>query len=581
MRKIRDDARQISFLSDAPADERIDAQTQLSKSHMPLSSDLIPNEDIQRTVDYISSLREQQMLVKGGGSIPIPSRKTGKKSRGQQSVYLDDLQIFAHGEYYDKPSPLGFESLRSMVDQTPVLNAVIMTRIRQVSRFTKPQEDDGGTGFVIRHRDKDHKATPDEEAAIQEITRFFNNCGWEFDPRKRQRLKRDNFTQFMSKSVRDSLTMDSAPIETEMKRDARKGMDGFYAVDGATIRLCSEEGYRGDDEIFGLQVIQGQMRTAYTYNDLIYVPRNPRTDVKLTGYGLGETELMVRVVTGFLNAMTYNIKGFDENAIPKGMLHLSGNYDKTDLDSFKRYWNAMVKGVNNSWTVPVMVSKDQESRAAFENFGKEFDEMHFSKWMTFLVSVICAIYSMSPDEINFESFSSNTSSMSGDDTAEKLASSKDKGLRPLLSYYESIMSDYICSVFSDKYVFRFAGLEPEDKDKKHELNKLTKTINELRLAEGGAEADGEWGNAPANPALHQIWLQEQQANQPEDFGSPDDAETPDEQQPESAAEDDNQEESAPDEKEQAGSSQQPDDFDGNPREGEFRKSFPTIYTIET
>ncbi len=118
----------------------------------------------------------------------------------------------------------------------------------------------------------------------------------------------------------------------------------------------------------------------------------------------------VRVVTGYINAMSYNIKGFDSNSIPKGMLHLSGSYDDQDIKAFRRYWNAMVKGVQNAWNLPIMVSKDQESKATFEKFGIEFNEMYFSKWMTFLTSLICAIYGMSPSEINFDSFSGGNTS---------------------------------------------------------------------------------------------------------------------------------------------------------------------------
>ncbi|NYW24460.1 hypothetical protein, partial [Escherichia coli] len=109
------------------------------------------------------------------------------------------------------------------------------------------------------------------------------------------------------------------------------GIDGFYAVDGATIRLCSENGYKGDDSIYALQVVNGRICTAYTYDDLIYEPRNPRTDVESCGYGLSETELLIRVVTGFLNALTYNIKGFDANSLPRGIIHLSGNYSQADV----------------------------------------------------------------------------------------------------------------------------------------------------------------------------------------------------------------------------------------------------------
>ena len=334
---MRDKPQQVAFNLTAPAGERFDAAEQLSKAHMPLRSELIPSEDIQPVIDHIvNGFAEQEMMRKASGRqlVPFPQKKKGE--RGMQSVYLDDLQIFAGGDYFDKPSPLGFDSMRNMVEQTPVLNAVILTRIRQVSRFCRPQEEDNAPGFVIRHVDKDHQLTDDEKDSIKTLSRFVSNCGFEFNPRQRQRLKRDNFTGFMSKIIRDTLTMDAAAIETEYKRDKAKGMDGFYAVDGATIRLCSEDGYRGDDELFAVQVVQGTVRTAYTYDDLIYTPRNPRTDVRLAGYGLSETELLIRVVTGFLNAMTHNIKGFDDNAIPKGMLHLSGDYDAQDMAAFKR-----------------------------------------------------------------------------------------------------------------------------------------------------------------------------------------------------------------------------------------------------
>ena len=516
---LKDDVNQIAFDLRAPDGERYDAQAQLSKAHMPLASALLPPENIQPVIDWIVGDLESQSLMKGRSAQVIQFPRKSQGQRGMQSIYLDDLQIWAQGEYFEKPSPLGFDSLRLMVEQTPVLNAVIMTRIRQVSRFCQPQEDDG-PGFIIRHIEKGHKPNADEKQSMKLLTKFFQNCGWEFDPRRRKRMRRDNFVQFMAKFTRDSLTMDSAPIETEMKKDKSLGVDGFYAVDGATIRLCAEDGYQGDDEIYAVQVTNGLIRTAYTYDDLIYEPRNPRTDVRLAGYGLGETELLVRVVTGFLNALTYNIKGFDDNAIPKGMLHLSGDYSQSDLTAFKRYWNAMVKGVNNAWSLPVMISKDQESKASFERFGIEYNEMYFAKWMTFLTSIICAVYGMGPDEINFESFAAGSSSLSGNDTTEKLAASKDKGLRPLLSYSESLMSDYITSVFSDKYLFRFAGLDPEDADKRHEMNKLTLSLNEARAKDGLDPWKGPLGDAPLNPSLIGPWMQTQQAAS-QDFGTPD------------------------------------------------------------
>lgn len=520
---MNDTPSQVAFNDNAPQAERYDAQAELQKSHTPTAlSDLIPSPEIQPVIDYIRNQWQEQEMNKAlmrPNVVPFPSKAVKDKRHGMQSVFLDEMQISVMGEFYDKPGVFNFDSMRAMVEHTPILNSVIMTRIRQIQRFCRIQESGRGHGFEIKLKDRDADVTDSNRESIQLMQNFMLNCGWEINPRRRMRLKRDDFSSFVAKLVRDSLTMDSMAIETEYKRDKKLGMDGLYAVDGATIRLCTEAGYEGDDEIFALQVVQGRVRTAYTYNDLIYVPRNPRTDVLNGGYGLSETELLIRVVTGFLNAMTYNQKYFDSNAIPKGMLHLSGNYDQNDLASFRRLWNAMVKGIDNSWTLPVMVSKDQESRAAFEKFGIDVDEMMFSKWMTFLASIICAIYGISPDEINFESFSAGKSSLSGSDTAEKLANSKDNGLRPLLTYLENIFSDFIIQDFSEQYVFRWTGLDEEDEDKRHELRKLVLTVNEMRAQEGYDKLTEDWGDAPLNPSLMGAWQAQQQQND-RDFGDP-------------------------------------------------------------
>ncbi len=506
---MTDSAAKVAFDSAAPEAERTSALTELQKSHMPTASDLMPNETV-RAIMTVAEAQFEEDLLKNihDNVVPFPSKNNRLNKPGMKSVIVDQWTINVNGDWWDRPGGIPFEGLRMMVAQTPVLNAVIMTRQRQVQRFCRVAEKGNDMpGFEIRHIDRGHQLTAAEGKSIALLNRFISNCGWEFTPRKRKMLHRDSFAQFMSKSVRDSLVMDSAPIELEWKNNKDKGLDGFYAVDGATIRLCTEDGYDGDDAIFALQVVEGMITTAYTHDDLIYENRNPRTDVTAAGYGISETELLIRVVTGYINAMSYNIKGFDSNSIPKGMLSLSGQYDDGDIKAFRRYWNAMVKGVQNAWNLPIMVSKDQESKATFEKFGVEFNEMYFSKWMTFLTSLICAIYGMSPSEINFDSFSGgNTSPLSGSDTGEKLAASKDSGLRPLLASYENTLTDFIVQEFSPDFCFRFTGLDPEDRAVKNEMRKLVSTVNEIRAEEGKQALDGPLGDAPVNSSLIQPWM---------------------------------------------------------------------------
>lgn len=516
---MTDNAIEVAHNPAAPEDERQDALRQAQKASMPSTVDnMLP------LVQYVQQQYEELQMTKAlarAKAAPYPSSAVSEGRPGMQSVWLDDQRISVMGDWYERPTSFSFEMMRQMVNQTPILSGVILTRQRQVKRFCRAQLDGKGPGFQIALKDPTMKQGDQERQSIQMLESFFTNCGWESNPRQRMRLKRDNFSGFMAKVVRDSLIMDSAPIETEWKRDKSLGLDGFYAVDGATIRLCCEHGYDGDDEIFALQVVEGVVRTAYTYDDLIYVPRNPRSDVLAGGYGMSETELLIRVVTGFLNAMTYNLKYFDSNAIPKGILHLSGEYGQDDLNAFKRYWNNMVRGINNAWTLPVLVSRNQESKASFENFGVDTTDAMFTKWMTFLASIICAIYGMAPDEINFESFTNGPSSLSGSDTEEKLINSKDKGLRPLLSHFEDLFSDFIVSEWGDKYCFNWTGLDEEDPKDVWDQQKTLLTVNEARKVRGWDEIKEGWGEAPLNPALMGAYQAAQQAAS-EDYGQPDD-----------------------------------------------------------
>jgi len=510
-----DDPRITAFDPAAPDDERNDALAQMQQVHMPTRSDLLP---LAQVIDFAEKVRlnnPDPMLVKSAKVLDQRS----VEQRGQQSVIVDPWSSGRGGQYYEPQNVLSYGMMRAMVQRTPVLAAAIGTRLRQVRRFCSVSPENAEPGYWIRHKEKGHKPDATEKTSIDLLQKFFRHCGWESTARKRDMLGRTSFGDFVATLVDDSLTMDSCAIEVEHRKDKR-GIDGLYVVDGGSIRLCSEDGYDGDDQLFAVQVINGAVTTGFTREDLIFRPRNPCSSVFHGGYGRSEVEQMVQVITGFLNAMQANISGFNENEIPPGILLLSGNFGVKDLDAFRRYMKAMTEGPGGRWKLPFLSSEDQTAAASFVRLTDPANEMLFSKWMTFLVSIICALFGMSPDEINFESFSAGHSSLSGSDTAEKLASSKDKGLRPLLSYFEQLFTSYVVEDFSDKYVFEWTGLEERDPEKQHELNKLAWTFNELRAEQGLKSDTSGLGDCPVNPSLIGPWMQMQQQPEPGDFGQP-------------------------------------------------------------
>lgn len=508
--------RNVHMNLSAPMPERRDALAALQWEHRPTASDMPHMHDVQSLVDVcLQSYETNPIMTKGG----IPSnastafgygRPSDRGPGGAHSILVSDragLGMVGHGGYRMRPSLFQAEQLRLMVEHTPLLNAVIGRRERTVMRFLRPAERDRDVGFEIRREDDERPLRVNDSAEERLLTKFVLHSGSEFHPIRMRQLRRDTLTAFVKKSVRDLLTLDAWAIETVMSRN-RKQLAGYYAVDAGTIFLASEEGYMGDDQVVAVQLIQGMATTTYTAEELIYLSMNPRTDILHHGYGYPPTEMIVRVVTGYLNALTYNLRGFDSNSIPKGILTLFGSYGERELIAFKQQWNAMVSGVNNAWKLPVLTSDGKEAAAHFEKLGVEFNEMYFAKWMVLLTSIVCAIYGMDPSEVYSESFTAGRSSLSGSDRAEALADARDTGLEPLLTFIENAFTDHLLPRVMPGYKFRFFGLQPVDRDWRKEMIKMTSTVNEAREADGREpHADPIIGNAPLNPSLSSIYYQ--------------------------------------------------------------------------
>lgn len=507
----------------APQQERQHALSELQQQYAPTASDMPPAGDVDQLVDYCLGAYEQQALMQKSGTSQVLSAWNGlavsdrrtKGSLAPKTVFTDERGIFGNvpGGYRRRASMFGAEQLRLLVDAVPLINAIIGRRERTVQRFLRPSERDRDVGFEIRRKDDERPLRRNDDAVERALTEYVLHSGMESNPIAMRRLKRDTLTDFVKRSIRELLTLDAWAIETVMTRNGRQ-MAGYHAVDAGTIFLASEEGYAGDDEVIAVQIVNGLPVTTYDASELVYLYQNPRTDIVHQGYGYPQTEMVVKVVTGYLNALTYNLRGFDSNAIPKGLLSIYGNYDKAQLRAFKQHWNAMVKGVNNAWTLPVLVSDSKEASAQYQKLGNDFSDMMFAKWMTLLTSIICSIYGMDPTEVYSESFTAGRSSLSGSDRAEALADARDTGLEPLMTFIESAFTDHLIARISPDHKFRFFGLQPIDRAWRQEMTKLASTVNEAREQDGkDPMEDPLLGNAPLNPSLTGIYLQKIQAAQ--------------------------------------------------------------------
>ena len=429
-------------------------------------------------------------------------------------------------QYKDKPTSLSYNILYQISVKNSVVAAVISTRVNQVSTFTKPKRfSTDGVGYEIRLRNSKMAPTEEQQEVMQSLELFLENCGFNDDP------SRDDFDTFIRKLVRDSLTYDQTCFEIVPDRKGRPAE--IVAVDAATIRSANEEyssyAYgnvakpKKGEEVAWVQVIDGSVVSWFTSKELAFGIRNPRSNVNLQPYGFSELEMLIQQITSHLYAEEYNSKFFSQGGTTKGIINIksdpNGIGNKEQLDSFKRQWQSQVNGMTGAWKTPVL---QVPNGIEYVNVSQSNREMEFNQWINYLINIVCAVYAIDPAEINFSNNGGAAVQSSVFETSQeqKLKNSKDKGLKPLLRFIESIINKYIISRFSQDYVFAFTGLDDKSEEEKAELDskqvKVWKTVNEIRKEHG--EEPIEHGDVILDPSFLNYKQQQQNSGAMQDNG---------------------------------------------------------------
>lgn len=522
-------AARVVMTPSAPPDERRDAETLTLKKAAEAAQQINPTELLHAVQQM------ERLFAKAGQPIDLPEDRPQEQTRPRKKPGIARINLDLDDEgpnqfSLHRPVGLDFPALRAVVQGDVTLQAIQWTRIWQVQRFLKPSKQEWRPGFRIQYTSNDD-ISEQAKAKLQWLTNYILHCGAQFDPRKRKRLKRDRLRDYVAKKLQDSMTYDAAGTEIVSTLSGRP--HGFVHVDGSKLFLTDpnyglEPGWGNPElherfnlhipdpeEVIAVLSWDSRILAHYTDDDLIYSVRKPSPLMESLGYGQPEPEQLINIVTGFLNALTMNIRGLSHNSIPKGILTLFGDFQDEDLQQFKSSWDSYVSGITNLWRMPVMVAKDKESGAIWTKTDVEFNEMYFSKWMTFLMAIKCALYGMDPEEVNFEAFTSNKSTLSGNDTEERLASSKDKGLYPTLEFLGSDFDD-IVKMHDPNAEFIWTGLDPDQKAAQDAEQKML-TYGEFRQRRGEEPHPMEVLNdAPMDAGLMSLYQQELQSKRAEE-----------------------------------------------------------------
>lgn len=238
-----------------------------------------------------------------------------------RAMFHDPYSAVDWGGWRNRPSALTYDTLRTMSMTNPVVGAIINLRINQVASFCTPQKTKFDRGFKITHRDRQKSKkgmSPVEQREAEAIERYLETTGAllpsEF-PRDR-----DSFRTLCKKFVRDTLTYDQAAVE--LIRDRGGKPSRFVMLPSETIRpAVSDIEHMEPQElrsrISHVQVYEQTVIAEFTSDELAWGVMNPRSDIRVNGFGLSPLEQMVSLVTAWL-------WGFQHNCLaPGALIHTS------------------------------------------------------------------------------------------------------------------------------------------------------------------------------------------------------------------------------------------------------------------
>lgn len=459
----------------------------------------LSSEDFEEVIKAQAFLSEQQ---KNGRRAIQPDIK---------SILWNPSEIGFNGKGYRDPNNgMTFSTLNRM-GEIFIVKAVINTRIEQVQNFLKYSVDDQKPGYQIRLKrspsekisDDKKELSAEDKKKVDYIVKFLEEGGenekWNCE---------DNFQEFTRKVLRDSLVLDQLTFEVVRKRNL--DLSKFRAVDGALIRQLDTNDPRYSDMfeqyrfhgylpryamVWDGQIIRHPSTNEYVVFypwELGYGIRNKTTNVLRNGYGCSELETLVEIVTWVLWGMQYNGNFFKQGSQPKGFINVkNGNIDQGTLNEFRQDWKQTMSTVYNAHKIPVVQGIDLE----WIDLQKGNRDMEFTEWIKFLFVIVCAVYRMDPSELGFQ-FQDAARVFGQDGQKERLDHSRQKGLTPLLVFYQNILNKYIISEIDDRLELVFTGIEIEDEDAQVELDKKKTeagfvSVEDMFLKYSGRKLDPE------------------------------------------------------------------------------------------
>lgn len=378
---------------------------------------------------------------------------------------------------------LSYDAL-DLLASVPMVQAIVSTRINQMAEYASPQRSRFDVGYRIQLRDPRQKSSAASQKRALEIARWLYTCG---DPRLSENATLETW---MRKVSRDSFVYDQLCSEIVYADNGKPA--GFLAVDAKTIRrakLTPSEwnNLQRNPQAGYVQVQNNKVLATWDQEHFIFGVRNPRTGIQFNGYGHPELEQAALTITQMVNATTYNASNFTNGIHAAGIFAITSAMNDQVFKQSERKLRAMMTGAGNAQRVLTMkLDPNQKESVAWHGLTNNNKEMEYSKWIDFLVKIVCSCFHMDPTELGF-TMATPGSFNSGSAQGERVSTSKERGLRPSVRFMENILNSRIVHLLDEDFEVSLEGFDSATEAIKQEhYNKAVRsymTVNEVRTLE--------------------------------------------------------------------------------------------------
>jgi hypothetical protein len=233
---------------------------------------------------------------------------------------------------------------------------------------------------------------------------------------------------------------------------------------------------------------------------------NPKNFPDSNGYSVSMVEQAIIMITNHLNVESFNANFFTHGYAARGILHLKGTVTQNTLASFRRQFYNSISGSSNAWRTPIVAGLDDVAWVPMSGSAREMEYINFN---SHIMRSICAQFQIDPIEVGLDYLTSSNgraASAAKESGQFKITYSRERGLLPILMFFEDFINNDIIPVFdkslAQKYVFKFVGYTDETAQTDISLRQAQMTVfssmNDLLRNEEKQPIDHPAANLPMN-----------------------------------------------------------------------------------